>query len=238
MHTIITRSPTPAELQLITGRTKLDIASWGCLTIFLGIAPAFFLGKLGGWLGGFISEDASTYCRWSGWALSAVLFIWSAVTFMPFERRARRRAAQDAREKAVEEIRVVDPRVIEIGLISDNEPILAFDIGDNRILLLQGQWLREADTYGTEGPEGDPFEEFINGLPAPHSFPSSEFTISRFPHSGEVLGIRVCGKYAAPEAEVEALKLEYEFGDSEILDGSLDDVAGVLAREHERRSTE
>src|SRR5207302_1862391 len=95
---------------------------------------------------------------------------------------------------------------------------------------LQGQWLRDPGTYGTEGPEGDPFDEFINGLPAPHSFPSSEFAVSRFPHSGEVLGIRVAGKYAAPQAVVEALKPEYEFGDSEVLDGSFEEIAGVLAR--------
>jgi hypothetical protein len=50
-----------------------------------------------------------------------------------------------------------------------------------------------------------------------------------------VLGIRIAGKYVAPQAVVEALKFEYEFADSELLQGSLDDIAGVLAREHERR---
>ena len=31
------------------------------------------------------------------------------------------------------------------------------------MLLFKGQWLRDAGTYGTDGPEGDPFDEFING---------------------------------------------------------------------------
>ena len=236
MHTITTRPPSPTERRLIAGRTKPDIASWGCLVIFFGIVPVYFLGKLGGWVGGFISEDASTYGQWIGWILAAFLFVSAVAMFLPYERRLRKKAAKDEQESIVQEIHVVEPRVIEIGLINDNEPILAFDIGDNKVLFLQGQWLRDAGTYGTDSPEADPFDEFINGLPAPHSFPSTEFTVARFPQSGEVLGIRVQGKYAEPQAKVEALKPEFEFGDSEILDGSLDDIAAVLAREHERRS--
>lgn len=235
MHTITIRSPSAAEQQLVTRRTKPDFASYGCISIFFGIVPVYLLGKLGGWLGGFISEDASTYCQWIGWVLSTVLFVSAMVSFMPYERRVRRRATRDDQQKVVQEIHVVEPRVLEIGLINDNEPILAFDIGDNKILFLQGQWLRDFGTYGTDGPKGDPCDEFINGLPEPNSFPTSEFTISRLPISGVVLGIRIAGKYVAPQAVVEALKPEYEFRDSELFDGSLDDMATVLAREHERR---
>jgi hypothetical protein len=47
-------------------------------------------------------------------------------------------------------------------------------------------------------------------------------------NSGEVLGIRVAGRYVAPGATVEALKPEYEFADSELLD--------VLVRAHARRN--
>jgi hypothetical protein len=235
MHTITTRSPSPTEQQLIAQRTGPDWASYGCIILFFAIVPAYLLGKLGGWLGGFVSEDASAYGRWIGWLLAGVLFVSAIISFMPYERRRRQRASRDREEQIVQEIHVVEPRVIEIELISDNEPILAFDIGENKILFLQGQWLRDYETYGTNRPEGDPLEEFINGLPAPYSFPSSEFTLTRLPHSGEVLGLRVAGRYVAPQAVVEALKFEYDFADSELLDGSLDDIPGVLAREHERR---
>jgi hypothetical protein len=235
MHTIATRPPSPTEQRLIAGLTKPNVASWGCLAIIFGIVPALLLGALGGWLGGFISDEASTYGQWIGWILSAILLVSVVFSFFPFERRMRRRAARDQQDRIVQEIHVVEPRVIEIGLINDNEPILAFDVGSNKILFLQGQWLRDAGTYGTDGPEDDSGDEFINGLPAPHSFPSTEFTVSRFPHSGEVLGIRVHGKYAPPQSVVEALRFEYEFGDSELFDGSLEEIASLLAREHEQR---
>jgi hypothetical protein len=238
MHTITTRSLRPEEQQLIRLRAKPDFASYGCLIVFLGILPAFLLGALGRWLGGLISADAAGYGQWLGCLAAAIILAVALVSFVPYERRRRQRAVRDQEVQLVEEIRVVEPRVVEVGLISDNEPILAFDIGDGKILYLQGQWLRDERTYGAPAVEGDPDEEFINGLPAPYSFPSSEFTVSRLPHSGEVLGIRIAGKYVAPQAVVEVLKPEYEFGDSELFDGALEDIAGVLAREHERQRSQ
>jgi hypothetical protein len=122
---------------------------------------------LGYWLGGFISEDAGKYGAWLGCLLGVILFVVALVRFVPYERRQRRPAVRDREAQLVQEIHVVDPRVIEIRLISDNEPILAFDVGDGKILYLQGQWLREEKTYGTLAREEDPHEEFINGLPEP-----------------------------------------------------------------------
>jgi hypothetical protein len=144
----------------------------------------------------------------------------------------RARLAEDADAGIVEEIAVCDPRVIEIGLISDDEPILAFDIGEEKVLFLQGQWLGFESTYDAPELTGDAYEEFVNGLPEPYSFPCNAFTVLRFPHSGLVLSIRVSGPYLAPEKTVEALRPEYEFRQSEVLDGRLDDIGEVLAREH------
>jgi len=235
LHTITSRTPASDEQRLIAGRAKVDFASYGCITILFAILPAYLLGNVGGWLGGFISPEAATYGQWVGWGLAAIFFVAVIAAFIPYERRQRQRAAQDQQAQIIQDIHVVEPRVLEIGLVNDNEPILAFQIGENKILYLQGQWLRDYGTYGVEDSEREPYEEFLNGLAAPHSFPSTEFTLSRLPNSGEVLGIRVAGRYLAPGAAVEALKPEYEFADSELLDGSLDDIAGVLALEHARR---
>jgi hypothetical protein len=188
-------------------------------------------------LGSFLSPNAAVVGRWVGVGLAATVLLYALISFIPFDRRLRGRATKDLESQLVEEIHVSEARVVEIGLISDNEPILAFDIGDSKLLLLQGQWLRDEDTYGAERLIGDPFEEFLNGLPAPYSFPSSEFTVIRLPHSGLVLGIRVRGAYLPPSETVEALKPEYEFGDSEVFIGQLEEVASVLASEHKRRFT-
>ena len=80
-------------------------------------------------------------------------------------------------------------------------------------------------------------EDFETDSSPPPSFPSSEFTIVRFPLL-DVLRIDVSGEYRQPEAIVGAMKREYGFGRLEIFDGSLDEIAGVLAREHARRQME
>lgn len=237
MHSVVTRQPTPEEQRVVEGQKRPDVASFGCLALFFGVLPVLLLGKLGAWSGAFVSQRASASGRWIGWSLGIGVCVWAIIKFLPYERRQRLRGREDAIEQVVQEISVSDPRVIEIGLINDNEPILAFDIGDGKILFLQGQWLREDSIYGAPRQQGDPEEQFLNGLPEPFSFPSTAFTVTRLPHSGRVTSIRVQGDYLPPERTVEALKREYEFGDSELFDGAFDDIAGVLARAHAQRTT-
>jgi hypothetical protein len=235
MHTATTRPPNQEEQRVLQEQKRPDVASFGCLTIFFGIIPIFFLGKLGAWIGGFASGQWVVHGRWIGWLVGIVTFGWALATFIPYARRQRMRGCFDADKQIVQEIAVSQPRVVEIFLISDNEPILTFDIGDGKILFLQGQWLRDPSTYGAPQQNDDPEEQFLNGLPKPFSFPSTAFTVTRLPHSGRVLRIMVHGDYLVPEKKVEALRREYEFGDSELLVGALEDIAGVLAREHAKR---
>lgn len=235
MHVIHTRPPTEAERRIIKGQAGLDVASYGCLILLLGIIPMALLALLGGWLGGLIWADGTATGCWVGAALGAAILVCALTTFIPYERRQRQRAAMDSQSQVVEAITVSDARWIEIGLVSDNEPIVAFDIGEGKILFLQGQWLRDPATYDAPVPREDGPEGVLNGLPTPHSFPSTSFAVTRLPHSGRVLGIRVHGAYLAREREVEALRPEYEFGDSEVFDGDLEQIADVLSRAHNAR---
>ena len=130
-------------------------------------------------------------------------------------------------------IHVLNPRVIEIAMVGNTRPNLAIDMA-TMILYLQGQWLYDPDIYGAP-PRDDEGDELFNGLPAPHSFPCSEFTITRLPHSGEVLRIQIVGNYLQPEPAVEALKSEHEFQPSELFSGSIDDLVMVMEREHKIR---
>jgi hypothetical protein len=236
MHTVTTRPPNQEEQRVLQGQKRPDVASFGCLALFFGIIPIFLLGKLGAWIGSFASGQSVIYGRWIGWLVGIGVFGWALVTFNPYARRQQLRGRKDADVQLVQEIAVSQARVVEILLISDNEPILAFDIGDGKMLFLQGQWLRDSSTYGAPQQDDDPEELFLNGLPKPFSFPSTAFTVTRLPHSGRVLSITVRGDYLAPEKKVEALRREYEFGDSELFDGAPEDIAGVLSREHAKRN--
>ncbi len=236
MHTVTTRPPNQEEQRVLQAQKRPDVASFGCLTIIFGIVPFFLLGKLGAWIGGFASDQSVVYGRWIGWAVGVGILVLALAAFIPYARRQQLRGRKDVDEQLVQEIAVSQSRVVEIFLISDNEPILAFEIGEGKILFLQGQWLRDSSTYGAPRQNDDPEEQFLNGLPKPFSFPSTAFTVARLPHSGRVLSIAVRGDYLAPEKKVEALRREYEFGDSELFNGSLEDIAGVLLREHAKRN--
>ena len=235
-HTITSRPPVPEERAVIERQVKPDLASYGCLAVMFGIAPVILLAMAGDWIARFVAPAHPAMGRWVGGAAGVAVFLAALITFISFERRQRRRAAGDLTDMTVQEIDVRDPRVLQIGLINDNAPILAFDIGSGKLLFLQGQWLvNDNSLYGAPPLQGDPYDEYLNGLPPPHSFPSRSFTLTRLPHSGRVLKIRVSGEYLPPEREVEALRREYEFADSELFDGELDEIAQVLACEHARR---
>jgi hypothetical protein len=218
----------------MSARSRTDVASYGCFAV-VAAGPAWLLGKLGHWLGAFISPAGAQYGQWIGWAIAAAIYIPMLIAFVRYERKQRKLAQADQESQLVQEICVTNPRIVEVAIVGNTGPNLAIDIGDETILYLQGQWLYDCNIYGAESPENDEGDERFNGLPAPHSFPCTEFTISRLPSSGEVLRIKVGGDYIQPEAPVDALKPEHEFQPSELFCGSVEEIAGVLDREHASR---
>ncbi len=236
MYTLLSRPPTKAEGDIIVGQTKQTLADFGCLGIFL-IGGIFAYGAIGGCMGGWISDDAGTIGQWSGWGFGCVLSLLVLIWAIPHHRRLQATWVQDKEQWRVEEITVSDARVIEIGLISNRAPILAFQIGEGKILFLQGQWLLGPDIYDAPIGANEEWDEFMNGLPEPFAFPSTAFTITRLPNSGSVLKITATGRYLVWEKVVEALRAEFEFRDSEMLEGNIDDIAEVLRQEHTRRSS-
>jgi len=123
----------------------------------------------------------------------------------------------------------VDAFCVELMPVGARDPAILF-VGDNdRMLVLQGQWLRLAETYGAPEPDIDQTEETFNFLDPPHAFPTSDFVVTRLPQSGDVLDIRLAGSYVAPEKPVDLLDDSHEFGDSLVLDGTLETFESAAA---------
>lgn len=232
MHTISPRTPTPEERRVIEALLKPDYASFGCLIILSG-GLAWTFGLIGYWVGSFSSPMVASYARWAGWITGVALGLPILFALIPFDRKLRKLAERDHVAQLVQDIHVVDPRVIEVAAIGNRSPNLAIDIGAGKILYLQGQWLYKEELYGAVSPaedEGDDGDDRFNGLRPPFSFPATEFVISRLPVSGEVLRIQVLGDYIQPGPPRDVLKPGYDFRPSELFSGSLDDIAGVLER--------
>lgn len=112
------------------------------------------------------------------------------------ERRQRLCASKDKNAQIIQEIHVIAQRVIQIGLINDNQPIVAFLLGDNKILLSPRSMASQC-RYGT-GVASVEAIFTMNSSMVCESLIHSPAQSSRLPDSqtaGEVVGIHVAGEY-------------------------------------------
>lgn len=167
-HSVICREATPDERAEIAAQLKVAWGAYGCLMLFAAFAVGA-LGGVAGWIAERISADAGAVGRWTGWVIGGVLWVWLLIRCVREERRRRRGLLQEAAEGRVQQVSVTDPRVVSLEAVTESDPALVFDIGEGRLLLLQGNWLYDEKTYGAP-PVEDEHEDFLNGLPAPHRF--------------------------------------------------------------------
>ncbi|MEM7313843.1 MAG: hypothetical protein AAF497_11895, partial [Planctomycetota bacterium] len=201
----------------------------------MGIFPGFAVGFIGGWLGGFLSPDVAVAARYGGLLVGLAGLVYGYITYWPYERERRKQAEADSSDAVIEELSVKTSRVAEIFCLSSHEPCLVFDLGQDRLLYLHGQWIRWDSTYDAPSIIDDGNDEFFNLHEPPFSFPADEFVVTRLPNSGYVFGIEIKGEYLEPDDPIDALKREFNFNDCEIIPGLIDDVANSLQAEHERR---
>ncbi|HVX84989.1 MAG TPA: hypothetical protein VH253_09245 [Phycisphaerae bacterium] len=239
MYTLTSRDATPQELADIHRHAHASVGSFLSVSFLFGVLPVLILQYLGAWVAMRVNQGATLVGRILGGVMGGGIFLWAVNDMRRAERRHHDEAVLDEVDHQVEVLTVYNPRVLLLASRADSDPVLAIDIGDNQVLLLQGSWLHDPQTYGThDHGDCDANVAILNGLPHPYSFPASQFTITRMPHSGDVLKIEVEGGYVKPIQTVGALPATYNFRDSEIFDGSLDDLPHVLHEEHRRRCPE
>ena len=206
------------------------------MSLTMGIFPGFALGLIGGWLGGFISPDVAMWARYIGCVVGFIGFVYGTVTYWPTERERRQQAEADRADSIIEVLTVESDQVAELFCLGSHEPCLVFDLGDNQLLYLHGQWIRWDSTYSDSASMvGDGNADYFNLLEPPDSFPADAFLVNRLPNSGHVFGIHVTGEYLEPDNPIDALTPEYDFNYSEIIPGTFDDIPVALQAEHKRR---
>lgn len=170
----------------------------------------------------------------TGWMIGLGVFVAIALAFWRDSADHRARVERDRSAGEVEEWAVRTGRVVMLGPDHESvDPAVLIDVGDGRVLLLCGQWLRDPETYGAPPLETDPEDDYdelapLNGLPPPHTFPCTEFVIKRWPETGEVLAIRAAGEALRSEQVVGVELAERRPRPSQVLAGSVDDVDGVM----------
>ena len=205
------------------------------MAITFGIFPGFALGLIGGWIGGYVSPDVATWTRYAGWLIGLAGLIYGIVWYWPHERQRRKQAYADSTDTVVQELTVKSSCVAELFCLGSHEPCLVFDLGDDQLLYLHGQWIRYESTYDAHSIVNDGNDTYFNLLDPPHSFPADSFVVTRLPNSGHVFRIQVTGRYLKPDDPINALKPDFNFNYCEIIPGSIDDIPDSLQAEHQRR---
>ncbi|MGB5658561.1 MAG: hypothetical protein WBO54_03690 [Thermoanaerobaculia bacterium] len=150
-------------------------------------------------------------------------------SFWWYIRSSMPEADQPASDSVVEDVVVRCSEAVElVPVLGDaDDPSVCIDLGSDALLLLRGQWLMDQSLFGGTGVQ-EPAESF-NSLPEPHSFPKTEFVLTRDPRTGSVLGILATGKYLAPRPSAESLNPQLPLADSLIIPGSTDTLSYDLA---------
>lgn len=200
------------------------------VTSFLGGCVA--LGGLLYWLGGKIGNGYDIIGLWIGVGLGLLILVYSITSFVSFDRKRRSLGILDRRNMKIEILDIRPIAVERIALLNDNEPIFCFQIDDDTLLYMQGQFLYDPHTYGISMPETDPEEDCmsVTGKSGKDSFPNTHFIIRRLPHVGRVTSIALLGEEMTYSDEKDVLKPEYDFSDCCILKGSLLHLSEALER--------
>ena len=218
MHTIVERKAKPADFAFSVGAGKLEPAVLGCAIFGFGLLPAALFGVIG----------MNNFGRWGlvgGLMLGALLFC----AVMLVSRKQREEKREFEKNGEVQEITVQDTTCFEIDL-HNSEPIYAFDIGLDKILILQGQWLMDVEIYGSNNVHDDPHDAFVNGLQPPNAFPNKQFSIVRNPMNGEVFAIRPLGEYLPPVTLDSTLHANKLLPQSQLISGTAENLLDDILR--------
>jgi len=190
------------------------------------IFAAYFIGCGVEWALAELGCAVAPYVCWSLSALVAPLGAWLSWRFLRGFLQVAREAKSDCQNGIVEVVEVHDAICIAQSEYNDEGPILFFDIGEGRVLLLWGQWLFDPGIYGAEKHVvAADAAAHINGQDGQYAFPSKSFTVYRTPGLGRVLKIDVTGERleplrTLPRGAVPVLGQR----ESELIDRSLDDL--------------
>ncbi len=233
-YTVSTRSLNPTERKQLRSSSRLSLDDW---TWVLAPSPSFgFLGYIIGlgveWFISLFNVGIAPFAH-IGLAIPGVCFGLIASVYIYRALKSVADAAQsDLKNGSVQIIHVADSPVIQQEEYNDEGPILYFQIDADTILLLWGQWLFDPHTYGAENYTiPDDVETFLNAQDRRFAFPCTEFTIHRSPELGRVLKIETNGKPLSPIKTLNWRDIPLQdFSDSEILQGSFDDLPRTMAR--------
>jgi hypothetical protein len=233
-YKVSTRSLNPTEQKQLRASSRLSLDDWAWVLV---PGPSFgILGHIVGlgveWLFSLFNLDVAPFAH-IGLAIPGVCFgLFASVYIFRALTSAADAAQSDLTNESVQIIHVTDSPVIQQEEHNDEGPILYFQLDNETILFLWGQWLFDPHIYGAEYHTiAHDVETFLNAQDREFAFPCTEFTIHRSPKLGRVLKIETNGKPLFPIKTLNWSDIPLQnFADCELIQGSFDDLPGAMAR--------
>lgn len=126
---------------------------------------------------------------------------------------------RDLREGQAEQLHVTASEVVELEEYEDEGSGFFFDVGDGRLLYMQGQYLDD-DALNDDSSSEQPAEDGSAAVRTPR-FPCREFEIVRASYSQEVLTLRCLGDYLPPSRLMSVEHFEGGLPDWVVFEGRL-----------------
>jgi hypothetical protein len=152
--------------------------------------------------------------------VSAALLALSVHSILAHQRDIKRHERRLAEPGPIEVIEVHASRVLDVEAPGSTGPALCFELPDNQVLLLYGQWLLEHTLYRAPRPVGDGDQERFNLSDDPLGFPSDHFALHRWRGEVRPFWIEVRGKYLTPESSSVQLPKPAKIQEVEVFTGT------------------
>jgi hypothetical protein len=171
--------------------------------------------------------------------LGPSVIVTACVCWRTFSRRAtsEREIEHDLRDGQAEELHVTASEVVELEEFEDEGPGFFFDVGDGRLLFMQGQYLDDyvsVDESSRDPPAEQAIADGSVSTARTPRFPCREFEMVRAPLCGEVLALRCLGDYLSPSRRMSVAQFEGGLPDWIVFEGrlaTLEDDVGRVPRE-------
>jgi hypothetical protein len=239
-YSVSTRPLTEEERKSLRQSSRFSLDDWAWV-LFWGPSlggTGYLAGKAIEWgftkVGLVVAPIPSIVLATCGLLLGAYM---SVAVFRILTMRARD-AAADLRYGYLHVVAVKCSRVVQQKEFNDEGPIYFFDLGDERILLLWGQWLynphvglnNESQIEDSDSTEEEDEPEF----------PCTEFVLHRCPALGRVLRLEVGGIALRPSRELEVHSTPIaDMNDCEVLVGNFEALPnGVHGKSNDFAATQ
>ena len=155
-------------------------------------------------------------CLFGPGAIATVAVCWRTLAHAA---RSEPPLDRDLREGQAEQMHVTASEVVELEEYEDEGAGFFFDVGDGRLVYMQGQYLD--DYVLVDDPSSEPPTVESSAAVRTARFPCREFEIVRAAHSGEVLTLRCLGDYLQPSRLMRVEHYEGGLPDWVVFEGRL-----------------